>query len=441
VAPQADEQVLPPIVARTPEEDDSHPEPVQDEEIKELPEEYIAEVLSRARPILSETPEQFALKELFESLSEPLVARFLSLVADKVGLGTPLSKSQQQRLFFQRFYTFLQSPLYKKARSALFELIESPFDMHCLLAHRLATALLHSHFCHMAERKMASVSAPEDPRIAELVPNSTAGARVRYVAGYVVHRLLKQCNAFISCHIFGPKWQTQGVAKLVERAVLCQIAGSADRDTQYPLSKGDILDMEQSRLIHLTDSTYLFFLELEKERLANLSLISLYKVGRFLPAIVADGFAADPHLFSLFEAACVAPASHTGEEGFAEAKWATAVRHMFSKLIFVFMKTAARQFRRDFIRDMQLRKKQAHRRQVQCQQPAPSASSENESSWSDSCAWCGEVFVHGKEDWVECDSCTMWFQRKCTDLSSQHDWQLITEGNQPWSCTYCNSST
>jgi len=63
---------------------------------------------------------------------------------------------------------------------------------------------------------------------------------------------------------------------------------------------------------------------------------------------------------------------------------------------------------------------------------------EKETEESDgNCGICNLTYLEG-EDWICCDTCSIWYHRNCVGLEKSSLWEQFTVSNEEYSCPLCH---
>ncbi|ELU14290.1 hypothetical protein CAPTEDRAFT_215910 [Capitella teleta] len=375
--------------------------------------------------------------------------RFSHLIADilhklediQEPLRSETVKTAHARQFSNSIATYIQGDAYRcslRRAFAVSKLSHVHFKVGLLVFRHCEKDLLKRILTLPAE------SSQEDPRIAQLYHHSAAASKVRYVGASVIARLIFRTRKAINAALNNNR--LVGLTTLwAQLGILEGMTVPANTPSSYPGSL-TITDKSYGCLTYLTDGAYLFFVALEATRLQRTSPQRLALIGGHLPGLVITEILNDVHLRDMYCGLIPHPevdGHELLESLIDQIQDITSTRH---KIIQLYMRTGNKQFRNSLLAAIDV-EKEAHRRRVRKKrgkEPRALSASEVQRAIRNTiaydnghCAECDRQYDDG-EEWVKCDGCERWFERRCTNLHTDPNyWQDVVEGQAPWMCYTC----
>ncbi|KAL4234215.1 hypothetical protein ACF0H5_005868 [Mactra antiquata] len=314
----------------------------------------------------------------------------------------------------------------------------------------------------------------------------TAKGKVRYIGGYIVAKLKHKTNlavrncAYKSGRNFVEQYENA-------KRTLHSFTSSETLVSDYPESlKETARKQNLSRgPTNINDHANKFFESLLNTLLNYFTGENFHKYGENLHKYVTDSVQGNKSLHD-----CFVQAIHSGAT-FEEVSLdfenpsqnidckvsaclheithnVDVIHNLFGNVISMASFVLFKQFSRDVITTLQIKKKMEHRKQVHVsasshektaaqkkkstpkisiltEEPLPSTSGMQDPVHSTSeqivssdeddtfCSKCNKLYVAGN-DWICCDSCNKWFDRKCAGLSNAFKWKKISKESVNFYC-------
>ncbi|ELU13367.1 hypothetical protein CAPTEDRAFT_194397 [Capitella teleta] len=389
-------------------------------------------------------------QSVLNCLQDVDMQRFSHLIADilhKLGdiqepLRSETVKTAHAHQFSNSIATYIQADAYRcspRRAFAVSKLSHVHFKVGLLVFRHCEKNLLKRILTLPTE------TSHEDPRIAQLYQHSTAASKVRYVGGSVIARLIFRTRKAINAALNNNR--LVGLTTLwAQLGILEGMTVPANTPSSYPGNLTITDDKSYGRLTYLTDGSYLFFVALEANRLQRTSPQRLALIGGHLPGLDITEILNDVHLRDMYVGLIPHPevdGHELLESLIDQIQDITSTRH---KIIQLYMRTG-KQFRNSLLAAIHVEKKEAHRRCVRKKrgkEPCALSASQVQRVIQDTvaydnghCAECDREYIDGDE-WVQCDGCERWFERRCTNLHTDPNyWQDVAEGQMsllvfPW---------
>jgi hypothetical protein len=284
-------------------------------------------------------------------------------------------------------FTYQHSNDFRGLLKHLFGTTEELNDAHFRLGQRLLMSV-HKWILQQSSCPLENhfPDAAKD-MLADLEQHGPGAAKLRYVAGSVIARLLYRMKK----HVQGSLSDITNLDVRVTLAsieVLKHLCDQQDAGTQskYPDTQKETADRQYGKLTYISDSCYELFRMLEMYRLKKMSIGSLVDIGGDLPATVFQELCCDPQISQkwleltlsiptpiLFRQLKIDTIDSSVElptsvhkrlvkplvVDIANRAW--MLHSLKMKTFTLFMKTASKSFRQHVVRTLHVQKSAAHR--------------------------------------------------------------------------------
>ena len=331
----------------------------------------------------------------------------------------------------------------------------------CLVPAPLGKRLVFSVQSKLFDIKIESINKKSTDlpqviktRISELDLHDKACSKIRYVGGSVIGKLNFHTKKVLKNHIHDKN--TKIINIMQQRREIYEIcAGNLNQSTEYPNSMHTINTKLRGMLTPLSDSSYLFFLHLEKMRLNLCTFKVIATVGTSMPGKMIKSIMSSDKLRNTWvkQFPCELPLElfqNNNVDWYTLLDWlvsrAMTISDTRTSAIELYMKTATKSFSNEICTVLKVEKKEAHRRNIskrKCKEPHKGSSSKKRLSENvhivthddNICEECLDDYKEGDE-WIECDGCNGWYCRACAAIN-EHRWNDISDNNEPWLCNIC----
>ena len=348
----------------------------------------------------------------------------------------------------------------------------------------------HSIMSHLREHlmslKTANVSANHvylenhSNMSHELDLHNVTSAKLRYVGGFVIAKLLFRCKSILQQHLQSQRRSSIRIVRMANaKCFLLEEAAGNQAETEsstFPNSLSELEHRRRGKLVCLTERCYLFFIALEKERLRLLTMNRLANTDD-LPqntlSTMLDSQSLKKMWHDIFEVKRQFEEMQSSEDNeqvnvqqILEVACTTAVAMslLLTDVICLFLRVAHKQFRKEVKTTLQIKKKSPHREQIEKKQKkrntssksqnlskkpkttqSTKASNQNRQGADDSdtelCEECGSHQYTGvaksKEiAWCQCDGCDAWYHKLCTTLTDL-EFADVQSDDGVWFCDEC----
>lgn len=412
------------------------------------------------------TDEQLSINRTAHSLTERLenlhhfVRELYRVLHSSIGEAETV-KTSAQKDSSKILYMFLTGEEYDRLCCKLFA-TRALEDNHYQVAKRLVKGIREKMESELNAGKFPSTElVPQGPatRIRELDKHDVASGKVRYVGGSVIARLAHRTRQVVRNHLYDPTTRVidHGETHLT---LYRQLTGSQDMVSQFPESLREIAYKRRGLLTPLSDACYQFFLTLQKDILKLNTFPALVTMGSSMPGNITRQLLGSENVREAFNNALepIGTVPETAMDLMAVGEstkamkevvlslitGATAISEVREKTITLYMKSSNKRFRAEVMREMKVKKSEAHRRKIMKRKSTQERKTQGKQQRitvedieeENSCAACGNEYNEGQE-WVACDGCSLWYERLCTDIVSDQRWDDITAGREPWFCCEC----
>ncbi|XP_070552460.1 uncharacterized protein [Ptychodera flava] len=206
-------------------------------------------------------------------------------------------------------------------------------------------------------------SLEETPNIVDVEEIGSDGrGKIRYLAGWTLRKEIESSRKYIKNNLYSTDKKVHERLKLEYQTkqslnFLTVPETLIHRVSKYPetLRVTDSRQYSRHGLIHVTDETYLFFLKLEQERIKLLTIAHLHQQHVSLVQNAKDSLLNNSDIFITFQNLFLGEHINISHD---------IAMKMYSQIVSRYINMGAGQFLKDYRREVQLKKTQAHRKKI-----------------------------------------------------------------------------
>ncbi|XP_070548348.1 uncharacterized protein [Ptychodera flava] len=212
-----------------------------------------------------------------------------------------------------------------------------------------------------------NTSSEEDTCMREIIDVDEMGSdgkgKIRYVAGWTIKKELEGSRKYVKTYLSSADKKVR--ARIKEEYQCAQALDSLTvpesilhRDTVFPdtLTVTDSRQYTKHGLIHVKDKVYLFFLKLEQARLVLLTTKKLDQQSELLIENTKRKLSDNSELYATFQELYSSNQDNTVNS--------ETIKTLYARVVSRYVNVCAGQFLKDYRRDSQLKKTQAHRKKI-----------------------------------------------------------------------------
>ena len=350
------------------------------------------------------------------------------------------------------------SYVYNYSVSTFPDMIRKDLGKVSRTGHKVLLDMLKAIRLKVVEKRQGDV---EQAVIEPDVSKSSKG-KVRYLAGRCIAKCTKNAYRYLTQHSSNPR-HTAKCSSFETKVEHLNFIRTSYEDLQSSDFSSSLQETERRQnlargLTHVTDETYLFFIELEKERqkkhhLNNVKIYTKLVLSESLRAIL-NSEALKSSFHNIFES--------------MDNRDSSCIDTLFVEIVRFYMSVANNEFRKFLCRKLQKEKKFRHRVNILTKkktkkdtltpkdtQPTASTSQEKAHDVPTSakskqlktrpvakkrssedqvvCFQCKTLNARVKY-WIKCKKCNKSFHRKCAGLAETKKWTRYNSPQNDWTC-------
>lgn len=411
-----------------------------------------------------------------------LLLKFANYVKELTGNKARSSGIAEKHIahFYSMVHAYSTSAEYRMNCLMLFE-DEDFSDYHMIVCYNLVEAVRLFYL-----KQKVDLLKIGSGNIAKRCVTDASRARVRYVAGYCLASLRKKYTKMQASNLCSKS--KQGQDTYTEAKWVVSILNLLKEDEQYLKTHTDepdsLADVERKQytsrgLTNVSDNLFKFFVSLTENILALLVCENLMKYGKNMYTRCLESIIHEQTLYEQFANVVVSSYSKQPVEEFDESSDVSSlleklvlisaqVSKIYHELVQKYLMVLLSQFRKDAKSAFRVEKTMAHRKQIKVTKPKqsklsldiPRPSIESEpgpskepltslmeepqpgpsshvSDTEDASDLCQSCFTDKQEAWIQCDSCSSWYHRKCAGLATAKLWNKFSKEGVSWVCKSC----